>query len=109
MGGTLSLFLARLNRTQDIAGLRDLRQVNLRLGLGLMPDGGWSFGSALQKHTNPLSLIFFEGAGVGLRFRNTNILQNIEDLSAFDLKLTRQVIDSYLTHPPLFSPSASLR
>jgi hypothetical protein len=85
VGGSLGLFLARLNGTQNIAGLGDLGQINLWLGFRLVPDYRGSLGATLKMRTNPLGLICFEGAGVGLRFRNANFLQNIENLSAFDL------------------------
>jgi len=52
--------------------------------------------------TNPLSLAGFDGTRVGLAFGQAHVFQSIEDLFTLDFQLTRQIVNSNLTHPPLF-------
>ncbi len=39
---------------------------------------------------------------MGFAFGQTQTSQSIENLFAFDFQLTRQIVNSNLTHPPLF-------
>ena len=39
---------------------------------------------------------------MGLTLGQTQTSQSIENLFAFDFQLTRQIVNSNLTHPPLF-------
>ena len=51
---------------------------------------------------NTLGLILFDGAGVGFAFPQIHCLQRVQNLPALHLKLACQIVDSNLTHPPLF-------
>jgi hypothetical protein len=52
--------------------------------------------------TDLLSLVRFDGTRVGLAFGHTHKFQSIENLFTLDFQLTRQIVNSNLTHPPLF-------
>jgi hypothetical protein len=39
---------------------------------------------------------------VSLAFRQIHVFQSVENLPALDFQLTRQIVNSNLTHPPLF-------
>ena len=39
---------------------------------------------------------------MGLAFAQTQTSQSIEDLFTLDFQLARQIVNSNLTHPPLF-------
>jgi hypothetical protein len=52
--------------------------------------------------TYTLGLARFDGAGVGLAFTQAHILQCVQNLLTFDFQLARQIVNSNLTHPPLF-------
>jgi hypothetical protein len=49
-----------------------------------------------------LGFVFLERAGVGLAYTNAELVQHVENLPAFDFQLSRKIVDSNLTHPPLF-------
>jgi hypothetical protein len=52
-----------------------------------------------------LRLIHFNGAGVRFLFRDSNLQQQIKNHFAFDLKLSRQVVNSnLLLHSALLPP-----
>jgi hypothetical protein len=52
--------------------------------------------------TDLLSLVRFDGTRVGLALGHTHKFQSIENLFTLDFQLTRQIVNSNLTHPPLF-------
>jgi hypothetical protein len=49
-----------------------------------------------------LSLTRLDGTRVSLAFRQADSFQCIENLFTLDFQLARQIVDSNLTHPPLF-------
>jgi len=47
-------------------------------------------------------LMFFEGARVRFTRTHAELRQHVENLPALDFQLARKIVDSNLTHPPLF-------
>ena len=106
--------LLLVNKLQHVAGLGDVRQVNLGLdlvrfsarcatGLGR----GLSFGGSLKVGAHFFSLMILNGTGVSLLLRYTDQSQHIENGLAFDFELSCQIVDSNLTHPPSCSSAMS--
>ena len=102
---TLCFLLAGQDRLHYIPGLGDVREVDLGLVFFITGAGrtrSLRTGAALDKATNPFRLACFNGARVGLAFGESQSCQSIENLLTFDFQLTRQIVNSNLTHPPLF-------
>jgi hypothetical protein len=53
-------------------------------------------------HANLLRLVFFQRTGVGFALGQAEFRQNVKNLPALDFHLAREIVDSNLTHPPLF-------
>jgi hypothetical protein len=51
---------------------------------------------------NLIGLILFQRAGVGLAASQAEFRQYVENLPALDFHLAREIVDTNLTHPPLF-------
>jgi len=51
---------------------------------------------------NLLRFILFQGAGVGFAGAQTEFSQYVKNLLALDFQLAREIVDTNLTHPPLF-------
>jgi hypothetical protein len=100
--GALRFLLARQNGLHYVAGLGDVGEVNLGAIFLLGSRRSRGLHSALQKSTDLVSLTCFDGARMGLAFGQTQASQSIENLFTFDFQLTRQIVNSNLTHPPLF-------
>jgi len=45
---------------------------------------------------------FFQGAGVRLSFMQAEFRQYVKNPPALDFHLAREIVDTNLTHPPLF-------
>ena len=104
--GFLFLLLGQ-DGLQHVAGLGDMREINLgRNGLrsarGLR--GGCARGprSALKMRAHLVGLIVLQRTGVGLAGSQAEFRQNIENLPALDFHLAREIVNTNLTHPPLF-------
>jgi len=52
--------------------------------------------------THTLSFTRLDGTRVGLAFCQAHRFQSIENLFTLDFQLARQIVNSNLTHPPLF-------
>jgi hypothetical protein len=95
---------------EDVAGARDMRQIDLGLDLFFAVDGGaCSFGRARSGVTtrtemlpNQFRFMLFQRTGVRFLFRNSHRGQGVKNFLALDLQLTGQIIDSNL-HPLSFS------
>lgn len=88
---------------QHIAGLGDLRQVDLRLVLfdrlrGRLP----AVALPREKLLNALRFIGFDGTGMRLLLGNAHFRQRIENFLALDFQFPGQIVNSNL-HPPLIS------
>jgi hypothetical protein len=95
------------NRLHHVAGLGDVGEINLGCdGLGGARRSTAAVGtrsrSALEVRANLLCLMILNGTGVGLAFRQAELCQHVKDLTALDFHLSREIVDSNLTHPPLF-------
>jgi hypothetical protein len=67
-----------------------------------------SFAARPEMSTNFFRLVFLNGAGVGLLFRHTHFRQYIQNGFTLNFQLPGQIVDSNLTHPPLFSSTLPL-
>jgi hypothetical protein len=94
------------NSFHHIARLGDVRKVDLRGDClaGARLSAACVTGMAFAKMTaNLLGLISFERARVRLPGPQAHLVQNIENLTALPFQFSRQIVDSNLTHPPLFN------
>jgi hypothetical protein len=53
--------------------------------------------------TNLLSLVKLQRAGVRLARRNADSWKNVENCPRLYFQLFREIVDTNLTHPPLFN------
>jgi hypothetical protein len=101
--GFLFLFFGE-DGLQHIARLGDMREINfghniLRGASSLRACGPRS---TLKMRADLVSLIVLQGTGVGLAGGQAELCQYIKNLSALDFHLACEIVDSNLTHPPLF-------
>jgi len=94
---------------QDIAGLGDVRKIDLRLELVRRRRNARAAARAglmlLIILFDALSLVHFNGTGVRLLLGYTDLEKNIEDFLALDLELSGQIVDSNLVlHSAPFPP-----
>lgn len=81
------LFFLLLNGPQYIAGLGNVRQVDLRLLVALLRfagDAGNGLAAAAQSSTHTYRFVLLHRAGVGLLFRNADFREKIENDLALD-------------------------
>ena len=57
---------------------------------------------ALKVRANLFRLVRFQRTGMGLPRAHSELRQYVKNLSALDFQLARKIVDSNLTHPPLF-------
>jgi hypothetical protein len=93
-----------------IAGLGDVRQVNLRcnalLAARRCAAGRGGTIAALKLRAYLLRFVGLERARVGFAGAQAKLRQYVKNLPALDFHLAREIVDSNLTHPPLFKPAA---
>jgi hypothetical protein len=99
------------DRLQYVSRLGDVRQVDLLLELFFRRMGAparrTASGLAMLGVVLPdaLRLVHFNGTGVRLLLRNSDLDQQVENHLTLDLKFPRQVVDSYLLqHSALYPP-----
>jgi hypothetical protein len=95
------------NCLHHIPRLGDVRQVDFRRHALLgARDGGTPvasrLGSAIKMNANLLCLVILQRTGVGLAAVQAEFHQYVKNLTALDFHLAREIVDSNLTHPPLF-------
>jgi hypothetical protein len=91
---------------QNVARLGDMREIDLgrdalrsaRL-LRCLAGGPRS---ALKMRANLIGLIVLQRTGVGLSSGQAKLRQYVENLPALDFHLACKIVNSNLTHPPLF-------
>jgi hypothetical protein len=95
------------NGLQHIAWLGDMREINL--GRNALRGAGrlrtcLACGpcSALKMRAHLVGLVVLQRAGVGLAGGQAELCQYVENLTALDFHLARKIVNSNLTHPPLF-------
>jgi hypothetical protein len=62
-------------------------------------------GAIVELRPYLFGLILIERAGVGLACADAELCQYLKNLAALDFQLSREIVDSNLTHPPLFKKS----
>lgn len=56
-----------------------------------------------EMRTYLVCLVLLQRTGVGFADAQAKFSQNIKNLPALDFQLPREIVDTNLTHPPLFS------
>jgi len=106
--GLRFLFLLfRQNSFQYVARLGDMRKINFgRNALGRTRRRSAALAartrSALKMCANLLRFVVFQRTGMGLAAGQAELRQYVKNLSALDFHLACEIVDSNLTHPPLF-------
>jgi hypothetical protein len=59
-------------------------------------------GAPAEMRADLFGLVFLQRTGVGLALGQTEFRQNIKNLPTLDFHLTCKIVNSNLTHPPLF-------
>ncbi len=103
----LNFLLLGHNGLHHIAGLGNVREIDLgRNCLGGARSRTTAVArcprSTLKLRTNLVGLVVFNRTGVGLALSETELCQHVKNLTAFHFHLAREIVDSNLTHPPLF-------
>ncbi len=104
----LFLFFLGQNRLEHIAGLGYVRQIDFwrygRSSIARISRTGVATARATRKmRTYLFRLILLQRAGVGFAGAHAEFCQNLKNLPALDFQLPREIVDTNLTHPPLFS------
>jgi hypothetical protein len=106
--------LLTANRFQNVAGTRNIRQIDLGLNfIRLGPARARGLARRLRLvrgakvRTHLVSLKVFYGTGMCFLFGHANCSQRVENSSAFNFQLSSQIVDSNLTHPPFLSSGLS--
>jgi hypothetical protein len=104
----LFLLLGCQDGLQHIARLGDVREIDLGRDRLCCARGRGSGLSARARSTlvvraNLLRLVLLERTRVGLAARQAELRQYVENLPALDFHLAREIVDTNLTHPPLFN------
>jgi hypothetical protein len=109
----LILLLLGKDGLQHISWLGDMREIDFgRNGLcSARSSRGRMAARAIELRTHFFGFIFLERTGVRLSRTDAELCQDIKNLAALDFQLSREIVDSNLTHPPLFEicPSPQLR
>ena len=107
----LCFLLARQNRLHHIAGLGDIREVDLGaiVLLGTRTRGWRRPGPAFKIVTHAHGLMLLNGTRVGLAVRQIHMFQCVENLFTLDFQLTRQIVNSNLTQSASFRCPALCR
>ncbi len=101
------------DRLQHIAGFLDVRQVDLRNNrwLRVARRAAACMGSLmcllLQARANLVRFVRLQRAGVRLASSDAEFRKKVENRARLDFKLFREIVDTNLTHPPLFSVCAA--
>jgi hypothetical protein len=99
--------LLGLDSLQHVTRLGDMREIDLGrdalwgTGRRGAPLAGRS-ASTLVVRANLIRLVVLQRTGVGLAGRQAELRQYVENLPTLDFHLAREIVDSNLTHPPLF-------
>jgi hypothetical protein len=96
--------LALEDGADGIAGLRDLREVKLRLRLDGWLGAGSGAASAVEVVAHTIGLVWVDGTGVGLP-RDAEGFERVEDWPAFYFQFPCKIVDSNFDHPSLFASS----
>ena len=96
------------DRLEHVARFGDVGEIDFG-GYGLRTTRGRRVtrcaGAIVELPPYLFSLVLFERAGVGLACADAELCQYLKNLAALDFQLSREIVDSNLTHPPLFKKS----
>jgi hypothetical protein len=101
------------DQLEHIAGLGDMREVNLGFNLigfatGARPGGrGLSFGGGAEMSANLFCFVLLDRTRVRLLLCDSDCDQDIKNRLALDFQLPGQIVDSNLTHPPFLGPATA--
>jgi hypothetical protein len=101
--------LLGLNGFQHIAGLGDVRQIDLGNDGWCAVTAGPSCGMRCRPRflrkmrTNLIRLVAFERTGVRFARSHTEFRKNVENRARLYFQFFREIVDTNLAHPPLFS------
>jgi hypothetical protein len=71
---------------------------------------GWSrLSGGAEMGPHLVCFVVFKRTGMGFLFSDTNFRQDVKNRLALDLQLSRQIVDSNLTHPPFLLPPPLLK
>jgi hypothetical protein len=59
--------------------------------------------AALKMLAHTISFVCLQGTGVSLAFSKAELRQYVKNLATLYFHLACEIVDSYLTHPPLFT------
>jgi hypothetical protein len=105
-GCSLGLF-ALEDGLQGVTRLGDLGEVELRLGINLLPVRTAASSAVFEVIPNSFGLIGFNRAGVGLS-RHANRFERVQDRPALYFQFSCQIVNSNFAHPSLFACPARL-
>jgi hypothetical protein len=101
--------LARQDRLYRVARLRNVGQIERRLGLRRrLARRAAAAALTAEVGTHLFGLIGLDRTGVRLRFGDANRRQSIQNGLALDFQLSCKIVDSNFAHPSLFVSSARL-
>jgi hypothetical protein len=103
----LFLMLGGENRLERVARLGNVGEINLggnRLGSARRIAAGMASvpGAATEMHADLFGLVFLQRTGVGLALGQTEFRQYVKNLPTLDFYFACKIVNSNLTHPPLF-------
>jgi hypothetical protein len=108
----LSLLMAE--EIQNIAGLRDMREIDLGLDFIAIAASRamWTIGAGrltglVKMSPHLIGFEILERTRMGLLLGDTHLGKHIENSFAFNFQLPGQIIDSNLAHPPFAPPKFS--
>jgi hypothetical protein len=107
LGFLLLFLLPCLDGLQHIAGLGDVREIDLgsdQLRRARCRRGSMAgrLRSVLKMRANLNRFVVLNRAGMRFAGRKAKLRQYVKNLLALDFHLASEIIDSNLTHPPLF-------
>ena len=101
-----SFLLFGENGFEHVAGLGDVREIDFRLDALLATrrraGAPARLRGALELGADLVRLVVFQRTGVGLAGSQAELRQYVENLPTLDFHLACEIVDSNLTHPPLF-------
>jgi hypothetical protein len=94
------------DRAQNVAGTRDVREIDLGLEIVLTVSGtgggpvrsGRRVGASTEVLAYEFGLVLFERARVSFFLGDADRGQDLKNFSALDLQLARQIVDSNFAH-----------
>jgi hypothetical protein len=107
-GNRLLLLLFGQHSLQHITGFGDVREIDFGcdalLGTGtLAARMGRGARAVLKVRAHLVGLVVLQRTGVSLAGGQAELCQYVKNLPTLDFHLAREIVDTNLTHPPLFN------